>query len=87
MPSVCVLQLVSPNQEAVGVLRPEVRSLSTVASLIFPRNNIIGVISFPVIRDHMDKIAYSHYSDNQTSPKQQLTDEFVFSFLLPDRAR
>ena len=85
--SLCVLQLVSPNQEAVRVLRPEVRSLSIVASLIFPRDSIIGVISFPVIRDRMDKIAYSHYSDSQTTSKQQLTDEFVFSFLRPDGAR
>lgn len=77
----------SPNQEAVGVLRPEVRSLSVVASLILPRDNITGVISFPVIRDRMDKIAYSHYSGNQTTPKRQLTHEFVFSFLRPDGAR
>ena len=87
MPPVCILQLLPPIQEAVGVLRPEVSSLSIVASLIFPRDNIIGVISFPVIRDRMDKIAFSHYSDNQTTPKWQLTNEFVFSFLCPDGAR
>ena len=87
MPPGRILQLLPPNQEAVGVLRPEVSSLSVVTSLIFPHDNIIGVISFPGIRDRVAKIAFSRYSDNQTTPKRQLTDEFVFSFLCPDGAR
>lgn len=53
----------------------------------FPPDNVIGVISFPVIRDRMDKIAYSHYSGNQTTPNGSWPDEFVFSFLRPNGAR
>lgn len=52
---------------------------AAVPSAIFSSGIIIGMISFAKVRDHhVDKIVHSHHSYNQTTARQQLTDEFCF---------
>lgn len=73
-----------------GSRSPQTGGQITLGSRLphFPRDNVIGVISFPVIRDRMDKIAYSHYSGNQTTPNGSWPmSSFSLSFALtgPDR--